>query len=652
MRVLFKLCVPFALTLAAVGCGKVEEPTGPVKPPGLEAFPSQLAFTCVTPGCDTTLRVQVSIIGSRRVAVKRIILSNAEQTEFTFTLDQKTPFVAGAGSTFELSVRYAPTGAPEPGKVELVLSYTDASPTEDEGRLPPGELVIPLVRRLVGEPRLTASPAALSFGAVAAGSTKTLPIRLSNGGFGNVALELASVDGGDAEVQVALPAQRSLGADAGVELPVTFAPLSPRYLRATLEVRPTASDVAPAYVALEGTSLPSAKLGFEPNAELSFGELPLNQQRTLTRNVVNQGGTPLVISALVVTDPTGNVSATFPGGATTLTLQPLERAELTLKIQAKLAGPVDAKIALTSNDGLAKPLALRGLVTEPRLTLTPATLDFGTVPVGWVVTRPVELRNTGYGALTLKNLTMVAGTSNLFTLRNLPTLPIALERGQRVALEVEFRVETTATFGGSFSVETDDPKSNFTEVALKAVGATCAASCTVANGTPSCSKGTCEIASCKPGWFDTDKLGATGCECKEVGVDPGAFCATSNYVGVLKDTDKSRASVTGVLPEDGDVDLIRFYGEDAFSAFSDNFDVRVQLSTGDPSIRMCVYRADGGAHNDQCYFTNESCPADGNFRKDGGGIGDDGGDFIVKVFRAPGKAPTCSQYTVFLANGF
>jgi hypothetical protein len=641
------------LVALLAGCANVPQDSGPKKPPGLVALPGSVAFVCVTPGCDSSQKVRVTVEGSRRVAVKRIVLSNPEQKEFTFTLDQKPPFVVGVGTDFELDVRYVPVGAPVPGRVDLVLSFTDASPTEDADRLPPGELIIPLVRRLVGEPRLLATPSSLSFGAVPAGTTKSVSTRLSNGGFGNVALQVAAVDAGDPDVQVAVPEQAALAPDAGVDLPVVFAPKSARYLAAVVEVVPTASDVASALIAVEGTSLPDPTLGLVPATDMDFGELPLKQKRTLTRQLVNQGGAPLKLTAVTVVDPSGNVTASVAGGPA-LTLEPLQRVELSVTLEGKLAGPVEARVTLASNDPKApqRVLVVRAVVTEPRLTLAPAAVDFGTVPLGWVVTRPVELRNTGYGALTIKNVTLVAGTSNLFTLRNLPTLPFVLERNQRVAVELEFRVETTATFGGSFSIETDDPKSNFSEVTLKGIGGTCAASCSIANGTPSCTRGTCEIASCAAGYFDTDKRAASGCECREVGTDPGAFCATSNYVGVLKDTDKGRASVTGVLPEDGDVDLIRFYAEDAFSVFNDNFDVRVQLSTFDPSIKLCVYRSDGGAHNDQCYFTNESCPSDGNFRKNSSGIGGDGGDFIAKVFRAPGKAPTCSQYTLFLANGF
>jgi hypothetical protein len=55
---------------------------------GLRALPRQLAFTCVTPGCDTTLLVKVQSTVNRRVAVKRVILSKPS-TEYTLTWSQK-----------------------------------------------------------------------------------------------------------------------------------------------------------------------------------------------------------------------------------------------------------------------------------------------------------------------------------------------------------------------------------------------------------------------------------------------------------------------------------------------------------------------------------------------------------------------------------
>ncbi|MGQ0506636.1 MAG: choice-of-anchor D domain-containing protein, partial [Myxococcaceae bacterium] len=652
-RPMMKAFVSSLCALALVGCGvtKVEGPA-PVKV-GLASRPESVAFTCVTEGCDTKQKIRVSVQGPRRVAVKRIILSDDTETEFTFTVDRTTPFVAGAGTDFEVEVRYVPLGAPSPGAVELVLSYTDASPTEEAGRIPPGELHIPLVRRLVGQPTLVASPPRLSFGWVAAGSSASLITKLTNAGFGNVAVELSSVDGGDPELSVAMPVQLTLPPDAGTELSVTFQPKGERYLKSQVIVTASAVDVAPAVIEVEGTSLPSATLGIEPGTPIVLGDLPLAQKRSLSRVVVNQGGQPLTIRGVTVNNSFGNLTAAFEGGGTSVTLKPLERATLVLAGEGKLAGPVNATLLFLSNDSKmpSREVPVTGTITEPRLTVAPSAIDFGTVAVGWVLSKPVQLSNTGFGALTVKNIQMVAGSSNLYTLRNLPPLPFTLERGQSATLTLELRVETAAAFAGSFSVESDDATNSFNVVKLTALGGTCSATCAIANGTPLCGQGTCAVGTCNMGYFDTDKQTANGCECREIDVDPGAFCAGSRYVGVLKDNDKARANVTGALPDTGDVDLIRFYAEDAFALFSDNFDATVQLQSSDPDIRMCIYTYPAGEHSDECFFTAELCPGNNFYQRKSGGAGADGADILVKVFRIANTAPTCAPYTLLLGNG-
>ena len=73
-----------------VACGTNPNPATPDGGNGVAAFrgllatPRQLAYTCVIPGCDTTLSVKVQSNVNRRVAIKRIVLSN-QNTEYTIT---------------------------------------------------------------------------------------------------------------------------------------------------------------------------------------------------------------------------------------------------------------------------------------------------------------------------------------------------------------------------------------------------------------------------------------------------------------------------------------------------------------------------------------------------------------------------------------
>lgn len=192
---------------------------------GLRAIPRQLAFTCVTPGCDTTLAVKVQSTVNRRVAVERVVLSK-DSGEYTLTPSIATPFILGAASEFSIDVKYAPQSAPAADDLRvLVETRPTRRPTrKTPDRLEPGELEIPLVRRLVGEPALDVQPRSLNFGLVRQGEMKTLPAIARNVGFGNIALAVDQVDAGHPWVSVTLPTFSALVPDAGLSIPVIFKP--------------------------------------------------------------------------------------------------------------------------------------------------------------------------------------------------------------------------------------------------------------------------------------------------------------------------------------------------------------------------------------------------------------------------------------------
>jgi hypothetical protein len=643
------------LLLALAGCSATSPANdGGGRPAGLFAEPGELAFTCVTPGCDTTITTRVTVSGDRRVAIKRVVLSTDAGADWTITPSEKAPFIVGAGAGFDIDVRYLPQGAPSPGSVNLLVTFTDASADDsDPNRLPPGELAIPLVRRLVGQPMLALSPAKVSFGVVRTGQTKTETVTASNVGYGNIALEVTGIDAGVATVSVSLPTPATMTPDASISLPLTWKPGNDEYLKTQLQVVTSTSGATTQYVTLEGTSLAWSRIALEPDDLIDFGEISPGQVRSVPVQVVNQGGVDLLISKVTMEDAGTNLDVTFgTDGGTTLTVPPLGRVPLSLDFHGRVPGELDTKVTFTTNDpqNPQKTLSVRGTVIQPELTLTPTSIDGGTVPMGWVVTNSVELRNTGYGTLTVKNITFVAGSSTLYSVSNKPALPLKLKRDQRAAVDVQFRAETQGPWQASLSVETDDPVQPFREVQFSANVGSCNDGCPIANGTPSCSAGVCAVGMCNAGWYDTDQQASTGCECHEPVSDPGEFCADAVDLGSFSDHGSS-SNYTGIIPTAADVDLVRFFADDTFMVFSDSYDVKVRLESGDPGISFCVYRTDTANHQSDCFFSNEVCPTNRSFEKNSSGASDDSADYVIKVFRTASSTATCTPYTLFVSNG-
>jgi hypothetical protein len=183
-----KLLFTSALLLAACDRGAGSSPGIILEPPppGIEAEPKWLTFTCVEPGCDTQLEALISVVGDRSVAIKRIVLSDRERTDFKIETTRTPPFVLEPRESFSVEAQFIPDGDPRLGDLDLRITYGDASSEESEDRIEPGELIVPLVRRLIGEPKLVASPASLMFGPVLPSAEKRQPLTITNEGFGNV----------------------------------------------------------------------------------------------------------------------------------------------------------------------------------------------------------------------------------------------------------------------------------------------------------------------------------------------------------------------------------------------------------------------------------------------------------------------------------
>jgi hypothetical protein len=318
---------------------------------------------------------------------------------------------------------------------------------------------------------------------------------------------------------------------------------------------------------------------------------------------------------------------------------------------------VDTAVQVKTNNPHANNLSIpvKGTVIEPKATPTPAVADFGNVFKGWTQTLPVTIENTGWGDLVVKGITLVGGTSDLFTLRTLPLLPATLKRGQRLGMEVAFRADAQATFQGGISVETNDPTGNFLQIPLKAVGTTCELACPTPNAAATCTSGACALATCTVdgecdtlkchagfccdrNWYDVDGEWENGCECQVMN-DTGPFCADAANLGEMNDNHKS-ASFTGVLPYTGDVNTVRF-ASDSHCFLCSGHTIYVTLTSADPTISMCVFLRSGG-----------DCPtdADQNVCSKAVSSGAQGSTFLVKVSRQAGAAPTCTPFTVTVTH--
>ncbi len=645
------------LGFGLTGCGDPPPARMELEPEdnGIRSTPKWLTFTCVEPGCATTLTSTIVVVGDRDVAITRIVLSDRDRDDFEVRPKSSPPFILKTGEVLPIEVDYNPTGDPRLGDIDLRIAFTDASASEEqEGKIPPGELLVPLVRRQVGEPLLSVTPNQLIFGAVLPSARKSLPLTLSNTGFGNVGLLLKSIEV-DPPGELRVENQPTNGILPGElwDLEVIYQPTQEAFLEGLITLKPISESTFPTLVPLMGTSISRPYAYLTPNNGLDFGEVNVGDLSMVTLQITNRGAENLVVHNVTLGGQVPGAQLEMMGSMTS-TIAPLESEEINLALLAELAGAIETNLRITSNDpeNPVLDVPVTGLMTKPTISVEPGLLDYGTVPQGWTIPQALEIRNSGFGELRITGVSMILGSSELFTITDVPSLPVVLRHDERIGIPIEFRAEAEAVFNGTLSIDSNDPDTPFVEIPLTASGASCETGCPIANGLPSCTSGNCEIASCNDQWYDADVDPANGCECREVDTngDASGFCQGSVFLGTLDD-DGDSATYTGILPEDGDEDVIRFFGKDKTDFLSEDFDVRISMQSTDPDISFCVYRHETGDHTSECFFENERCPANRSYRRDGRLGPSDDADFIIKVFREPSAAPTCTSYTLFMRNG-
>ena len=111
-------------------------------------------------------------------------------------------------------------------------------------------------------------------------------------------------------------------------------------------------------------------------------------------------------------------------------------------------------------------VVLRGIGMAPRICPDPMVLDFGNVVTGTTATKNFTLTNCGLLEVDLYDVTMAAGSSQDFSLANLPALPTTLAVGQQVSVDVEYYPQSPGSDAGGAEIYssdiTSDPVTNLT----------------------------------------------------------------------------------------------------------------------------------------------------------------------------------------------
>lgn len=646
-------------------CKPVEEDTEP--PRVFVDPPFGLGFDCVTIGCDTERRMVVENRGGGTIS---LVLSRlAVDSSADFTLRTGTgdalPFDEGSAiaitptTPLELFVRYVPSdGTADQGTV--TLDWHDATVAFEDAVLERVEL--PLSTRALGDVAASPQSARLNFGFVPVGGYASRSVVVDNTGAGGV-LGVGPVSLEDGTPAVFIEPESGAWAEQfanpgeSAEVVVNFRPDTIGTFTGAVLVRST-DDAQPALrIEVAGTSV--AEPDAEPDTRaMDFAAIRVNTTRTLPLVVENRGGALLTLTGSVVsgTDLTLDVT-------TAVEVAPLERATFQVTWSPTAGGPLNGQIVFATNDPAEASVAVdvTGFANAPVLAANPAAVSFGNVVQGWTTeARAFELRNTGFGELTISSLSFEVGSSSQIRFAEVPTLPIKISPDDPpVIVSVFMEASVLGTQNATILVGTDGidgplGQGGIGRLTASGVVVTCEVGCPMANGVPSCGTGACTIGSCNNAFHDADNSFASGCECGEDLVPAGAgarrdvpaTCGGLN-LGTLNDSDNPRSTTfSGTLHDETDVDLFFYRANDQSQFLNDNYGARVDLLSGPSGLRLFARFAGAGTG---CGGENQrSGPVGvgGGLQGRGNSTSDNSEDVTVWVEWAPGFPPQCASYSV------
>jgi hypothetical protein len=397
---------------------------------GLTVSPASIAFGTVTVGSTATQTVKVTNTGSESATISKMAISGTGVSVSGLT----TPMALAAGKTTSFTVTYKPSSPGTlGGTVSITSNATDASLVIDLSATATSAAVADL----------TVSPAAITFGSVAVGSTETQKVTVTNTGSGSAAISKMAFSGTGVSVS-GLTAPMTLAAGQATSFTVTYKPSSPGTLGGTVSITSNATD--PSVVIDLSAIATSSTLGATPSTA-GFGNVVTGSTTTQTIQLTNIGTSQIAISTIT----SSAASVVVSGIATPVTLAPGTSKTFTATYKPTVAATLSGQITVTSNAvGSPTTINLSGTAAAATVQLQPSTtsLSFGSVTVGTTNKGQLTVTNTGNENVSISNVT-VSGTG--FTLGS-SAAGVVLTPTQSVSVTVDFDPTAPGSPTGTLTV--------------------------------------------------------------------------------------------------------------------------------------------------------------------------------------------------------
>lgn len=198
---------------------------------------------------------------------------------------------------------------------------------------------------------------------------------------------------------------------------------------------------------------------------VNFGQVAVGKQATQSISISNTGNTALNITQVKLS----NSQFTVSGITTPMALAVGQTGSFTVGVTPTAAGAVSGTLTATGDSGSAPVtvnLSATAVSSEPQLSVSPTSINFGSVSTGQKATSNLVLSNTGSASLTVSLLTL---TGNDFTVSGITT-PATISAGQSAQAVLTFSPTVAGSVTGNLAITSNDPVNPTLNVALSGTG--------------------------------------------------------------------------------------------------------------------------------------------------------------------------------------
>jgi hypothetical protein len=248
--------------------------------------------------------------------------------------------------------------------------------------------------------------------------------------------------------QPALPA--ALNAGDTISVPVSFTPTDPGSITGALTFAITDAGVADTFGAsLQGNAI---RPGFTGSpGTLDFGEIAVGATSSLTASFTNTGSANETVSSVTGTSAPFTVTGLPAQGAV---LTPGQSVAVSVTYTPAAVGTDTSSIKVAGPDGTGTvALTGKGVTGQAELSISPAAVSFGTLPVGLTATRTITVENTGNLNVTV---TKAAPPALPFVVNTPLPEGLVLAPDETADIQVTFAPTVVGNYSNLYVISSDD----------------------------------------------------------------------------------------------------------------------------------------------------------------------------------------------------